>query len=80
MERHRPTDELRTLNKIARTAQRGPLPTDGIRSSADEIAAAIDNIAMQTINQCAIRATHFNVKTHDIVNAVIARIQGAPHK
>jgi hypothetical protein len=40
--------------------------------SAEELAHAIDNIAMQTINACAIRATLFHVKTHDLVNAVIA--------
>lgn len=80
MQRHQPADQLRTLNQIAQTAQREPAPSTGIRSSAEELAAAVDNIAMQTINQCAVRATHFNIKTHDLVNAVIERIQGAPHK
>jgi hypothetical protein len=55
-------------------------PAEGISSSAEALAASIDNIAMQTINSCAVRASQFHIKTHDMVTAVIARIQGTPTK
>jgi hypothetical protein len=72
--------ELDTLNRIARDTRNIAPPTDGISSSAEAISQAIDNIAMQTINSCAIRASQFHLKTHDMVNAVVARIQGTPTK
>ena len=80
MWRRRDKSELEVLNQIARDSRITTPPSSGITSSAEELGFVIDNIAMQTINLCAERATKYHVQTRDMIAAVVARIQGTPTK
>jgi hypothetical protein len=71
-------DELQRVNRAAKKAATlsEKMPTDGIRSSAEQLARDVDTIVGQTWNFCRHVAQHHNLKPDDVLTAVLARIRG----